>query len=172
MSAPRKTMLVVGAAASLCGSLCLAPPAFAGEVASWNGQYILVLSANAKNGTSIAASQNELAHRGSYSISSTCSANVCTATVNNPPPPKNDSMPATVEFTWNGSQWVREMSWKWDCLLPDGTTEADPAKSITVYTPGANGILTGVFHTDIASGACKGNVDMPVSAKPAALPVS
>lgn len=172
MSAPRKTTLVVATAASLCGSLCLASPAFAGEVASWNGQYILVLSANAKTGTSIAASQNELAHRGSYAISSTCSANVCTATVNNPPPPKNDSLPATVEFIWNGSQWVREMSWKWDCLLPDGTIENDPAKSITVYTPGANGILTGVFHTDIASGACKGNVDMPVSAKPAALPVN
>lgn len=172
MSALRTTTLVVAAAASLCGSWWLAPAAFAGEVASWNGQYILVLSANAKTGTSIAASQNELAHRGSYSISSTCSASVCTATVNYPPPPKNDSMPATVEFTWNGSQWVREMSWKWDCLLPDGTTEYAPAKSITVYTPGANGILTGVFHTDIASGACKGNVDMPVSAKPVALPVN
>lgn len=34
------------------------------------------------------------------------------------------------------------------------------------YTPGQYGILTGVFHTDIASGTCKGNVDMPVSAKP------
>src|SRR5271163_1605436 len=53
-----------------------------------------------------------------------------------------------------------------DCLLPDGTTEPDPAKSITVYTPGPNGVLTGVFHTDIKSGACKGNVDMPVTAAP------
>ena len=67
---------------------------------------------------------------------------------------------------------ARDDAGKWDCLLPDGTIENDPAKSITVYTPGANGILTGVFHTDIASGACKGNVDMPVSAKPAALPVN
>lgn len=48
----------------------------------------------------------------------------------------------------------------------DGTIEYAPAKSITAYTPGQYGILTGVFHTDIASGTCKGNVDMPVSAKP------
>ncbi|MDT5350681.1 MAG: hypothetical protein QOH91_3968 [Mycobacterium sp.] len=60
---------------------------------------------------------------------------------------------------------------RWDCLLPDGTIEYDPAKSITVYTPEANGILTGVFHTDISSGACKGNVHMPVSATPAQSPV-
>nr|WP_253851513.1 hypothetical protein [Mycobacterium sp. 1423905.2] len=147
-------------------ALCAAPVAHAGEVASWNGQYIFTLNANAKTGTSSAASQPEFAHRSSASITSTCSAGVCVATVNNPPPPKNESMPRTVEFTWNGAQWVREMTWQWDCLLPDGTTEYDPAKSLTVYTPGQYGILTGVFHTDISSGACKGNVDMPVSAKP------
>jgi hypothetical protein len=169
MSGYRKTALVVAAAASLCGT-CLAdgfaPKAFAGEVASWDGQYLLTLAANAKVGTSMAASQNEYARHTSVSISSSCSAGVCVATVNDPPPPKNESMPRTIEFTWNGSQWVREMSWKWDCLLPDGTIEYDPAKSITVYTPGPNGVLTGVFHTDIAGGACKGNVDMPVTAAP------
>lgn len=74
--------------------------------------------------------------------------------------------PRPIEYTWNGTQWVREISWQWDCLLPDGTIEYAPAKSITAYTPGQYGILTGVFHTDIASGTCKGNVDMPVSAKP------
>ncbi|EUA18784.1 putative secreted protein [Mycobacterium kansasii 662] len=67
---------------------------------------------------------------------------------------------------------MRETTWKWDCLLPDGTIEYDPAKSIAAYTPGPHGILTGVFHTDITSGACKGNVDMPVSAKPAFEPES
>ncbi|SOJ55978.1 hypothetical protein MSIMFB_03455 [Mycobacterium simulans] len=170
MSGLRKTALVALAAASLGG--LLAPAAFAGEVASWNGQYILTLSANAKTGTSMAASQPEYAHRTSVSISSNCSAGGCIATVNDPPPRKNESMPRTIEFTWNGSQWIREMSWNWDCLLPDGTIEYDPAKSITVYTPGDHGILTGVFHTDIASGACKGNVDMPVSAKPVSVPVN
>ncbi|HKI41149.1 MAG TPA: hypothetical protein VKA66_12335, partial [Mycobacterium sp.] len=83
----------------------------------------------------------------------------------------NEFIPRPIQYTWNGSQWVRETTWKWDCLLSDGTIEYDPAKSITVYTPGPNGILTGVFHTDISSGACKGNVDMPVSAAPAQPPV-
>ncbi|MBX9640989.1 MAG: hypothetical protein K2X97_15005 [Mycobacteriaceae bacterium] len=149
-------------------SLPLAPAAHASEVASWNGDYIVVLGANAKSGTSVAAGQPEFAHRYQVSFTSSCTAGVCVATVENPPVPKNESMPRTIEFTWNGSQWVREMTWKWDCLLPDGTIEYDPAKSITVYTPGQYGILTGVFHTDIASGACQGNVDMPVSAKPVA----
>lgn len=172
MSRLRRTALVALAAIALGGSPFVAPTAHAGEVANWNGEYILALNANAKTGTSIAATQPESAHRTNVSISSNCSAGVCVATVNNPPPPKNDSMPRSIEFTWNGSQWVREMTWKWDCLLPDGTIEYDPAKSITVYTPGQYGILTGVFHTDIASGACKGNVDMPVSAKPVTVPVN
>ncbi len=148
-------------------SLCVAPAASAGDVASWNGEYVMVLEANAKSGTSVAAGQPEFAHRTTAVLSSGCSAGSCVATVTNPAPPKNESMPRTVEFTWNGAQWVREMTWQWDCLLPDGSVEYDPARSITVYTPGQYGILTGVFHTDIASGACKGNVDMPVSAKPA-----
>lgn len=169
MSGHRSTVIAV-AAISLGGSLALAPSAFAADPA-WNGQYILTLAANAKTGISSAARQPEFAHRASYSITSQCTAGVCTATVNDPPPPKNQFMPQSVEFTWNGSQWVREMTWKWDCLLPDGTIEYDPAKSVTAYTPGPNGVLTGVFHTDITSGACKGNVDMPVYASPANPPV-
>jgi len=171
MSRHRKTALVALAATSLSGSLSLAPKAFAGEVPLWNGQYILTLSANAKSGTSMAASKPEYAHRASYTFSSSCSSGVCVATVTDAPPPKNEFIPRPIQYTWNGSQWVRETTWKWDCLLSDGTIEYDPAKSITVYTPGPNGILTGVFHTDISSGACKGNVDMPVSAAPAQPPV-
>ncbi|SOX54791.1 hypothetical protein MAAFP003_3470 [Mycobacterium ahvazicum] len=161
-----RTTAVVALALSVGDALATAPTTFAADPL-WNGQYILTLSANAKAGTSIAARQPEYAHRASVSITSKCAAGVCTATVNDPPPPKNEFMPQTVEFTWNGSQWVREMTWKWDCLLPDGTVEYDPAKSITAYTPGPNGVLTGVFHTDITSGACRGNVDMPVTAAPA-----
>lgn len=161
-----RTTALVALALSVGGALAAAPTTFAADPL-WNGQYILTLSANAKAGTSVAARQPEYAHRASVSITSKCAAGVCTATVNDPPPPKNEFMPQTVEFTWNGSQWVREMTWKWDCLLPDGTIEYDPAKSITAYTPGPNGVLTGVFHTDISSGACQGNVDMPVTAAPA-----
>ncbi len=80
-------------------------------------------------------------------------------------------MPQSIKFMWNGSAWVRETSWNWDCLQPDGTFERDPAKSTTVYTPGPNGVLTGVFHSDILSGACKGTVEMPVSAIPLQSPV-
>lgn len=163
----RSTALAALLAASLGASLGLAAAAHAGDTATWNGNYILTLSANAKTGTSIAASQPEPAKQISVSMSSTCATGVCIATVNNPPPPKNDSMPTSIEFVWNGAQWVRKIEWKWDCLLPDGTVEYDPAKSTSVYTPGPNGSFTGLFHTDIFSGACEGNVDMPLSAKPA-----
>lgn len=172
MSGFRKSASVALAATSLCPFLCLAPAAYAGDAATWNGDYILTLSANAKSGTSIAASQPEPARRTSVTISSTCSTGICIATVKDPPPPKNDSMPTSIEFTWNGAQWVRQFEWNWDCLLPDGSTEYDPAKSISVYTPDQHGTLTGLFHTEIFSGACVGNVDMPLSAKPASAATS
>jgi hypothetical protein len=38
-------------------------------------------------------------------------------------------------------------------------------------SPGANGALTGVFHTDIVSGACKGSIEMPLTATPYSPPV-
>jgi len=172
MAGFRSTALAALTATSLGASICLAASASAGDTATWNGDYILTLSADAKTGTSIAASQPEPVHRTSVSISSTCATGVCIATVNNPPPPKNDSMPTSIEFVWNGAQWVRKIEWNWDCLLPDGTIEYDPAKSTSVYTPGQNGILTGLFHTDIFSGACQGTIDMPLSAKPASAATS
>nr|MBC9862464.1 hypothetical protein [Mycobacterium pseudoshottsii] len=52
MSRPHQTGLGAAAAAWFCVSLCFAPPAYAGEVAAWNGDYILTLAANAKTGTS------------------------------------------------------------------------------------------------------------------------
>jgi hypothetical protein len=153
-------------AASLGTLAPAAPQAAADHIVTWNGKYVLTHSADAKTGTSMAAKQRELAHRGSYTISTSCSSSVCIATVNDPPPPRNQYMPKWMEFVWNGGEWVRDMDWKWDCLLPDGTIEYDPAKSVTVYEPGPDGILTGDFHTDIFSGACKGTVDMPVTAAP------
>src|SRR5262249_11060168 len=105
MSGHRRTALIALATLSLGGSLSLAPTTFAADPL-WNGQYILTLSANAKEGSSIAARQPEFAHRSSVSISSKCTSGTCIATVNDPPPPKNDSMPRTIEFKWNGLQWV------------------------------------------------------------------
>lgn len=165
MSRLGKTTLAL-AATTLSSSWWLAPAVCAENIPSWNGPYLLTLSANAKSGTSMAATTPEFAHRVSYTFSSNCSTGVCVATVTDAPPPKNEHIPRPIEYTWNGSQWVRETTWQWDCLLPDGSIEYNPAKSITVYTPGPNGILTGVFHTDIVKGACQGNVDMPVTAKP------
>ena len=171
MSAHRKTTLLALAATSLGCSLWLSPAAFAGQASSWNGHYLVTFAANQKTGTSVAARQPEYVQRASYSFTSSCSTGVCVATVNDPPPPKNQYMQRSVEYTWNGSQWVQVTSWKWDCPLVGGIVEQDPAKSITALTPGPNGVLTGVLHTDIFSGACKGSVDMPVSATPVSPPV-
>ncbi|OSC41929.1 hypothetical protein [Mycobacterium decipiens] len=172
MSGHPKNAILALAAAALAGSLSLAlaptlaPKAIAAEEPSWNGLYLLTLSANEKTGTSMAASQPEPSHMMSYTFSSSCSSGACIATVIDPPPPKHEFIPRPIEYTWNGSEWVREISWQWDCLLPDGSIEYNPAESVTVYTPGPGGILTGSFHTDISSGACKGTVEMPVSARP------
>lgn len=163
MSGHRKKAMLALAAASLAATL--APNAVAAAEPSWNGQYRDVVCQREnrhQHGGQPArvSTQSELhvqlalrvrclhCHRGRRSAT------------------KNEFIPRPIEYTWNGTQWVREISWQWDCLLPDGTIEYAPAKSITAYTPGQYGILTGVFHTDIASGTCKGNVDMPVSAKP------
>jgi hypothetical protein len=171
MSGHRKIALLALAATSLCGSLWFAPEALAGDASSWNGPYLLTFSADQKTGTSMAARQPEYAQRASYSFTSSCATGVCVATVSDPPAPKNQYMQRSVQYAWNGSQWVQQMSWKWDCPLLGGFVEHDPATSITALTPGPNGTLTGVFHTVISSGACKGTVDMPVSATPVSPPV-
>ena len=171
MSGHRTTALLALAAASLGCSLSLAPTAFAGEASAWNGHYLLTYSANEKTGTSAAAGQLEHAQRASYSFTSSCSTGICVATVNNPPAPKNQYMQRSVEYAWNGSQWVQQMSRQWDCSLLGGLVEHDPARSIPALTPGANGALTGVLHVDILSGACKGSVEMPVTATPFSPPI-
>ena len=173
MSVRRKTALVALAAGSLSlgGSLWFSPVAFAGDASPLDGHYLLTFSANQKSGTSMAARQPEYVQRTSYSFSSSCSTGVCVATVNDPPAPKNQYMQRSVQYAWNGSQWVQQMNRTWDCPLLGGFVEHDPARSITALTPGPNGALTGVFHTDIVSGACKGTVDMPVSATPVSPPV-
>ncbi len=169
MSRHRRTVLVALTAAPLGGSLWLSSAALASDPV-WNGQYALTVSADAKIGTSVSARHPEPAHTGKFSFTSTCSAGGCVA-ISSPPPPKDQYLPQSIKFIWNGSAWVREMSWNWDCFGPDGSFERDPAESTTAYTPGPNGSLTGVFHTDILSGACKGTVEMPVSATPLQPPV-
>jgi hypothetical protein len=171
MSGYRKTALLAVAAASLGCSLALAPAAFAGEASSWDGHYLLTFSANQKTGTSLAARQPEYAQRASYSFSSSCSTGVCVATVSDPPAPKNPYMQRSVQYAWNGSQWVQQMSRQWDCRLLGGLVEHDAARSITALTPAPDGTLTGLLHVDILSGACKGSVEMPVTATPFSPPI-
>ena len=170
MSGYHKTAIVALLATSVGGSAWLASAAFA-VVPTWNGRYAVTFAATEKTGTSIAAIKPEGNSVVDYGFSSSCSPGTCVATAYDAPPPKNPYVPRPINYTWNGSQWVRITTWQWDCLLPNGTIEYDPAKSVVAFTPQANGTLTGVFHTDISSGACQGNVDMPVSAAPAQSPV-
>jgi hypothetical protein len=148
MSGYRKTALVALGAGAVSCALSLAPAAFAGAGSALDGHYMLTFSANQKTGTSMAARQPESAQWAKYSFTSSCSTN-----------------------TWNGSQWVQQKVTKYDCPLLGGLVEHDPARSITALTPGPNGALTGVFHTDIVSGACKGSVEMPLTATPYSPPV-
>jgi hypothetical protein len=164
MSGHRKTALVGLAAASLGCSIWLSPTAFAGETSAWNGPYLLTFSANQKTGSSPAARNPEHAERASYTFASDCSTGVCVATV-------TDAATSTNQYAWNGSQWVQQTNWKLDCPVAGGAVEHDPARSTTALTPGPNGTLTGIFHSDILSGACKGTIDMPVSATPVSPPV-
>ena len=174
MSGHRKTGLIaLAAAAASCslGRSGLAPAAFAGAGSALDGHYMLTFSANQKTGTSMAARQPESAQWAKYSFTSSCSTGVCVATVNDSPAPVNQYAQQSGAYTWNGSQWVQQKATKYDCPLLGGLVEHDPARSITALTPGPNGALTGVFHTDIVSGACKGSVEMPLSATPYSPPV-
>jgi hypothetical protein len=96
---------------------------------------------------------------------------VCVAAVSNPPAPKNPYMQQSVQYAWNGSQWVQQINRQWDCPLFGGVVEHDAARSITALTPAPDGSLTGVLHMDILNGACKGSVEMPVTAAPFSPPV-
>ncbi len=171
MSGHRKTALVALAGAAVSCSLSLAPAAFAGAGSALDGHYMLTFSANQKTGTSMAARQPESAQWAKYSFTSSCSTGACVAKVNDSPAPVNQYAQQSGTYTWNGSQWVEQTTSKYDCPLLGGLVEYDPARSITALTPGPNGALTGVFHTDIVSGACKGSVEMPVTATPYSPPV-
>lgn len=64
MSGHRKKAMLALAAASLAATL--APNAVAAAEPSWNGRYLVTLSANAKTGTSMAANRPEYPHKANY----------------------------------------------------------------------------------------------------------
>jgi hypothetical protein len=146
----------------LSGALIAAPVVHADE-AFWGGWYKITFQTDQKSGTSIAATQQETPYTASYKITTDCSSGTCIASVLDGPAPK-DNVAQSTTFAWNGSQWSRSNSWRWDCTLPDGTITYDPANSVTTYKPQPDGSLAGTFQTTIDSGACQGTVIIPVTA--------
>ena len=76
-------------------------------------------------------------------------------------------MPNPLSYSWDGQQWKTVYDWVWQCPVGAGQGEWSPARSFTYYTPQPDGSLQGMWSTDISTGACRGNVVMPVAAYPA-----
>ncbi len=132
---------------------------------NWDGWYRITFHTDRKSGTSAAANQPEEPYTAAYLFSTDCTTGSCVASVQQGPTPK-DNVAQSLTFDWTGSQWSRTNSWRWDCLLPDGTITFDPASSVTTYTPQADGSLTGTFATNIGGGVCAGTVYIPLTVTP------
>ncbi|MGH3959791.1 hypothetical protein [Mycobacterium sp.] len=154
-------------AALVSASLCSAPMTWAGPAGQvWNGQYAFTRYLEQKTGTSLAASQPEDNSTDVYTMSTTCSAGGCVATVIDGPLPKNPTLPPRAHYTWDGRQWAKVNDWQWDCLRPDGSVEWDQARSWANYQPQPDGTLLGTWHNEIYTGTCRGTVDVKVAASP------
>jgi hypothetical protein len=152
--------------AVLVAAVATAPTAVAAEEVFWGGRYKVTFHTDQKTGTSMAATQTETPYTAAYVFTTDCSSGTCVASTTDGPVPKDNVTPA-VRFDWTGSEWTRTNTWRWDCLLPDGTITYDPAESVTTYTPQSDGTLKGTFATTISTGACEGTVDIPLTATPA-----
>ncbi|CAN5262138.1 hypothetical protein BH09ACT8_BH09ACT8_56960 [soil metagenome] len=150
-------------AALVSGALVVAPAAVADDTEHWDGAYKITFHTDQKSGTSVAATQQETPYTATYTLVTDCTSGTCVASVVDSPTPK-DNVAQSVSFDWTGAQWTRSSSWKWDCLLPDGTITYDPAYSLTNYVPQADGSLAGTFQTTVSEGACQGTVSIPVTA--------
>ena len=134
----------------------------------WNGRYQMLTYASQKAGTSPAARQKEGDFGAAFTLATTCSVNRCVATVVDGPRPGNPTVPWPTRYTWNGSEWTTSYDWLWDCFLGNGNQKQwARATSWAYYQPQPDGSLRGTWHTDIAEGACRGSVVMPVAAIPA-----
>lgn len=169
------TPVALGAAALLAALSTAAPASEAAPQTPMsaapkplNGRYQMVTYASQKAGTSAAARQREGDFGAVFTLSTACSGSRCVATVVDGPAPGNPSIPQPTRYSWNGSDWTTSYDWLWDCFLGDGQPKQwARASSWTNYTPQADGTLRGTWHTDIAEGACRGSVVMPVAAAPA-----
>lgn len=160
-----RTWALTGAAL-VAASVLGTPAASAQPAANWNGWYKITFQTDRKSGTSVAAKQSEVPYTAWYKFATDCTSGSCVATVVDGPAPKENAAQST-KFDWNGSQWSRTNTWRWDCSLGDGTITFDPASSVTTYSPQPDGSLNGTFATNIGSGACQGTVYVPLVAVPA-----
>lgn len=158
-----RTFAAFGAVAAV--AVGAAGPAQADPAPTWDGWYRVTFHTDQKSGTSIAAKQAEEAYSAWYRFGTDCSAGPCQASVIDGPNPK-DNVSSSTKFDWNGNQWSHTTSWRWDCLLSDGTITYDAASSVTTYTPQPDGSITGTFATNIGGGACSGTVYIPITAVP------
>jgi len=154
--------IVVGLVAGLL--LAGASPAQAAPQA-WTGQYSMVTYASQKGGTSAAARQSEADFGAVFVVSTSCSGGACVATAHGPAS-SNPTVPNPLRYNWDGQQWKATYDWAWQCAADGAESQWSPARSFTYYAPHSDGSLRGMWHTDIASGACRGSVVMPVAAHP------
>ncbi len=163
-----KRMRAAVAAVAISGALAVSLPAPASADTGWNGRYALIRSAASKTGTSLAARQWEPDFSDVYTFATSCAGGTCTAAVVDGPPVKNPTLPVPAKYSWDGTSWVHVYDWQWDCYQGEGRAKVyAPAHSVAVYTPRADGTLTGTWRTDISGGPCDGSVIMNVAAVPA-----
>ncbi len=168
MTGPRRRATGAAVFAALLVGLCAvtAGPAHAAPGA-WSGRYLIVTYASQKGGTSPAARLPEADASAVYSVTTSCSGARCVATAIGPAS-ANPTVPNPLSYSWDGQQWKIAYDWVWQCPIGGaGQSQWSPAESFTYFTPQSDGSLRGMWSTDIASGACRGNVVMPVAAFPA-----
>jgi hypothetical protein len=162
--APDRLSSLVGLCAVPLAVAVALPPTASADSPSWNGLYAITFMVGPKSGTSMAAGDPEEQHTEIYGFRSDCTGGKCTATIVSGPPPTNPTVPQPVVFTWDGSSWRQVSDFQWDCMMPDTTIQWNPAHADVRYTPQPDGSLSGVMHTEIANGACKGTIDMNMTA--------
>ena len=167
MSAGRTCAALI-VAASVTSTAVIAASTASATDQQWSGRYTIVSYASQKGGTSVAARQPESDFSAEFVFVTDCSSGKCVAAALDGPEPTNPSVPRPQQFTWTGTHWVYVYDWNWDCFQGDGIPmEWSPARSWTIYAPQPDGSLRGTWHTDIASGVCRGSVVWPVAAYPA-----
>jgi hypothetical protein len=162
--APDRLSILVGLCTAPLAIALSLPPTASADSPSWNGEYAITFMVGPKSGTSMAVGDPEVQHTDNYVLSSSCTSGKCIATIIGGPPPSNPTVPQPVQFSWDGSSWTQANDFQWDCMMPDATIQWNPARANVRYTPQPDGSLAGTMHTEILSGACRGTVDMYMTA--------